>query len=651
MKECDASGDEGEVAEAATRVYRYGCRSPIEGADLLDEQFRRAHHYRNGLVEIEHRRRAGIAEAQRAHDVLGPLLEVVHSTETTVAEARILAALARSGAGDPGEVAAQRELIEVARADLSVLRWLLGWCRSRAKTDEALLIAYAAVQEKKLAEVRLLRAGGDAPYWGTYLIVEKAAQAWQRSREPPRFHRYDGQGRVAVQLQGGLTVAEALGGDDTRLRIEPARQIAPPDTGSPRYAALRIVYGITSFFTCGNARMPRGIARAIAYGVVLFCRAGDMTPVGDYATCRIRIGSDGRRPVWAALPVAMHRPLPADGAIKWAWIVRRRCGLRYEYELQVTVGAESFRSAGARPGMIAIDVGCRDLPDGRLRIATSLDAGGERGELMARTARLSSSTSRGRKSGGRRRRRIVPELLDKAEDVRSIRDKHLDEVKIWLGGHRRVTIDEWFLAKTEHVMRWRSPARVAVLYRDWQRHAGDEEVYAAVSAYLSRDRHLLDWESRERRGHLMRRRERYREFAARVAERYGTVVIAERDYRREERPVEEAVSTDGHGGRTIMRRAAPGELRDEIVRAVKKRGGTVVEVRIEGDTVWALDWKVCARMLASDEVARSRAVLLEGVEMSGSRGVVRPSTRRRRLGRAESRDPLAGQDVTARVGS
>src|SRR5690606_14013043 len=59
-------------------------------------------------------------------------------------------------------------------------------------------------------------------------------------------------------------------------------------------------------------------------------------------TLRIRIGSEGRDPVWASFPMIMHRPLPPDGIVKQAAVKLARIGTRERWELHVTVQAPSF---------------------------------------------------------------------------------------------------------------------------------------------------------------------------------------------------------------------------------------------------------------------------------------------------------------------
>jgi hypothetical protein len=592
------------AVESRLSVFAYGARTPTGAtASLVEQELRRAHRYRNALVEIERRRRARIAEAQRAHDALGPLLAAIESTETTVAEARREAKASRTGRGDPDKLAALREIIEVAQADLSVLRWLRGWAKAAARSDAALLASYREIEEQSSAEIKALRGSDEAPYWGTYLAIETAARKWKRSADAPRFIRYDGTGRIIVQLQGGLRVEEAMNGEDTRLRILPPVANAPVE----------------------SPQTPRQIARAVAYGIVHFCRCGNMTRefVGGRGQGRaaplhlvaLRIGSEGRNkrtPVWATIPTLLDRPLPPDGVIKWAWAIRKRVGMRFVWEVQFVLEADSLRPPARADSSrtIALDIGSRELPTGQTRVAYWVDSNGARGEIVTAAVR---------------RYDVLKELLA------------LYRTMPWA--------PDWLQEQTSRVAFWRSPARAAILYRDWQHHEHDEVIRTALGNYLTHDRHLLDWESKERRRHLARRRERYRVHAAEIARTYGIIVLADRDYSRQEVDPEKGKASEGRTGRILMRQAAPGELRREILRAAQSYGSHVIEISIEGDTARAIDPKVCERMLANAAVAMRGSPPLVGENAKPAAGGA-AAPQRRRLGRVRREDALAHRDVT-----
>ena len=140
------------------RVYSYGARVPAPAAlALIDAQMQRAHRYYNTLIEIERERRAMV-----------------------------------------------REL-------LGETRW--------ADATEDQRLACAEIDGFTGARICEERARNGVDCWGAYLLAETAAEQARKSRTEPHFRQWDGTGTIAVQLQGGLTVANLLAGTDTRARL------------------------------------------------------------------------------------------------------------------------------------------------------------------------------------------------------------------------------------------------------------------------------------------------------------------------------------------------------------------------------------------------------------------------------------------------
>jgi hypothetical protein len=640
---------------APTRIYSYGCLAPVGGLGVIDEQLYRAHRYRNELVDIEARHREGIARVQRDHEQLGPLLDAIHMAETHVAEGRRqIRALDTGGTADRARSKPERdavaEMVEAAKGDLAVLRTLralakalltvhdkspyelvreawvtsakdptcygsphltayvrpwqrIGQAVHAAMTGhpgERLECEYAIVSDTRDYEIRQARAASGLSS-GTYLQVEAAMEASIARNGKPRKLRYDGSGRLAVQLTGGgMTRIELESGEDPRLALLPA----------------------TPTVSRGGSRVQAKVP-------------------ANARTVRIRV-APGKQT--ALLPVLIDRPIPDDARITWAWMLRRRHGVRYRYHLQLVMTAESWAPPRrADRGVLAIDIGARDLPDGRTRVAYWLDGDGRRGEVTNQLTRLSSPTHHSN-------RRVVPDALDKVRDLQAIRSRHLDQIKEQLTLCRKASpsLPPEMQERMTAVHAWRSPARIALLLRHWVRHEGDGQIREAITAYLDHDRHLLDWQVNEQRRHDARARARYDEFAAWAATSYSTIVIADRSYVRETQVPEEGLSTQGHESRVIMRHAAPGELKERVRRAATKYGSRVVTIALDGDTAWALDWKVCERLLASADVLRGQAHPIAGARTETA-GKTRKVGKRRRLGTEERVDPLAAQDVSSRV--
>src|SRR5690606_34653133 len=59
------------------RIYEYGLLPPMLNAQLVDEQMRAGHRYRNTLVEIERERRERVAAVLSGHVDTDPLAEQI----------------------------------------------------------------------------------------------------------------------------------------------------------------------------------------------------------------------------------------------------------------------------------------------------------------------------------------------------------------------------------------------------------------------------------------------------------------------------------------------------------------------------------------------------------------------------------------------
>jgi len=372
-------------------------------------------------------------------------------------------------------------------------------------------------------------------YWGSYLLVEAANDAARKSRTEPHFHRWDGTGQAGVQLQGGLAVADAMSGTDTRLRITQM-----PD----------------SLGMIPNSR-----------------RAGRRFVVS------LRIGSNGRNPIWADFPTTLHRPLPETGTIKWAWAQRKRVGPDFRWSICFTVDtgdAIQMCDANAdRNAIVALDLGWRARPDG-FRIAYWLDSLGQHDEIVLPEQDLEDHKHI--RSIGASRRRAYDEFLPVVRD--------------WVELHR-TELPEWFAKTTETISYWKSPDRLAGLAWRWkhERFPGDEEIFESVGAWRKKDRHLHQWHAHGLANILARRDELYRRLAAHLAKHYRVIVIEKFDLRAvagrrglSKKPTDaEKVIADNASSRRHM--IAPGTFRLAVLNASRARGTEIVAVPAEWTTI------------------------------------------------------------------
>lgn len=434
-----------------TMVYRYGARCPVEGLELVRQQMRAAHQYRNALCRQELDRREAVADTLRrlapaVVDAEAAFRAADEAVARAVTEARQANSRERSKA--PGRTADLAPLRAARRAAYAALKT----AKAAAYADAAVQEALAAVDADDLERRKSLRAASGL-YWGTYCTVEQGCGKF-RQGPLPRFLRWTGDGKVAVQLQGGLSAAELLGCRDSRLRLEMLPQ---------------------------TARKP--------YGRV-WLRVGSA-------------GKGGREPVWAVVPVVCHRPIPDDAVVKWAYLVRRRVATHDEWSVQFVLAREGgWPKTRATSGAVGVDVGWRALDVG-LRVAYWVGDDGREGQLVlpwedvARWERVESLAST-RSDNFNAARDALASWLTTAADV----PEWLTETTATLGQWRsaarlaalairwrgeRFAADEDALAVLEawrvqdkHLYDWQEANRLKA--QNWRR-----DVYRRFAAILGRE--------------------------------------------------------------------------------------------------------------------------------------------------------------------
>lgn len=474
------------------RIYTYGCRLPTVGGDLVNQQLLLAHHYYNKLIEIERRRRKKVRDAQSASS------QAVSQAEAAIAiyEEEIAKALSDIN-GKKAHARSSKVDISTEQALLDNLRALkkkrideLKVAKKEARTSELLAI-FKTIDQEALAEIREAR-GKCGVYWGTYLMVEKAVEAARRNREDPEFHRLAvvpnregpievGHGRVGVQLMNGASVSEIVGDKDTRLQI---------DSPAPN----------------------------------------------KMSTVRIRVGTveGSRSPIFAEFPFRFHRPLPADGIIKWAWIHKSLKGRWVDWKLQISVESASFekpRRSVSDGGAVALDIGWRVRPGegaNQLRVAYWYDDQGNHGELV-----LPSDDQVRIDAKGRNRRPVgIRGRLDHADSLRSIEDRNFDAIRAELITWKNQSeLPVWLSQALEWLASWRSPGKLGRVVDQWknQRFIGDEVIFERLTGWWRQHRHLYDWESCERDRALGARKNLYRQWAAQLTQKYAVIVLEDFD--------------------------------------------------------------------------------------------------------------------------
>jgi hypothetical protein len=292
-------------------------------------------------------------------------------------------------------------------------------------------------------------------------------------------------------------------------------------------------------------------------------------------------GPGGRIPVFASLPVTLHRPLPPDGVVRSAGVVREVIAgkPRWHVDLMIERAPGSWRTSPAPGrGRIAIDLGWRVRLDAQgqpagVRVAAWLDDTGQSGELVLGDWLFRDS--------------------QKIEDLQSIRDTMLNNVRAQLAAWLATNpIPDWLRTETATIAQWRSPGRFVHLWRVWRdnRFDGDGPGFALLDdgrarwrdnlGFVPRDHHLWTWQQNLRDEMLHQRQHAYRTFAAWVARTYAEVVLEDMDLRPmvRVREPEDAGREMPQPVRRMRQLVAPGMLRQDIVAACTREGCRIVLV-------------------------------------------------------------------------
>jgi hypothetical protein len=449
------------------RVWQFGMRAPTENERMVREQLRAAHEYRNELVSIERGRRWALRQVDRGAQEVLDAEAAAHAATTSERKAAVAA----------------------LRAE-----------RKKRREEAADELAIIAEREHAL----LLSARGCTPcYWGTYITIEEshrqsraqplygddavtdndpafsAGPRWRESytADDPRGTWWLRDGQLSVQLQGGLTVAQALGGADTRMRLVLSDR-------------------------------PGGRGR-------------------QYGTLWLRVGSDGRAPIWAKWPIKLHRMPALTDVIKWARASVRTEGINERWSCELTIESASAEATMPRlhlddtppppRGAVGIEWSWDSLADGSLRVARWADTRGASGDVLVSARDVA--------------------CLAKAADIRALRDILGNDARKNIAAAIVGDVPRW-LAEARNTMHlWKSPSRLHALAMRWSREAPTccPDALGLALTWADRDRHLWDYEACSRQQVLRRRREQYRLLAAAWRGEYEEVILSDQDLSREAR--------------------------------------------------------------------------------------------------------------------
>lgn len=435
----------------ATKNWVYGAKTPdIEQA--VDAATLAAHRYRNRLCELEIDKRKRHEELlQRLAPGYVAACNAVEAAETRLAEIReaIQAERVKQRTKKPTGCDSLTAEATATKAQLKQLRATRKIEKQAAYSMPAVAEAMKVNTAQHKAQCAEAKTASGL-YWGTEAIVRQACGSFA-SGAPPRFKRYDGEGQLAVQLQGGLD--------------------------------------------CADAERSNTL-----------CYLGDAID-RKRRWCYIRIGSDGRAPIFARVPIVFHRPLPA-GRIKWAYLERRKIASHVRWSIRLTIDCDP-ETDRCRDGEVAIHTGCRMEPSG-LRVCTWLGSDGERGCLRLPTSHCDD--------------------YYKLDEIKSQRDLAFNEAigQFMQWRAKQTELPEWLSELTSHIHQWKSANRLDDLA--WRMYAhpthDDDDIVDRLMDWRKQDKHRWQNERRLSVRIVRRRNDLFRNFAKQMSDRYGVAIVS-----------------------------------------------------------------------------------------------------------------------------
>ncbi|SDB26288.1 Putative transposase DNA-binding domain-containing protein [Desulfonatronum thiosulfatophilum] len=532
------------------RIYKYGLGKNIEGPDqrLPDqvfEQFRLQNRFWNALVEIEKAHAVKYDELRTGADArLGAVQERIDSMNESLEHINSDIKAQRKNARKvvPTDPATKKQIADI-KGQIKALKIERKELRERIK---GIIRPQAeALNTQRLQEINDKRREFAALglYWCNYNAVlnsmETARKHILRKRAQGlpadfTFRPFTGQGRLTVQLMHGPPFSEILEGINTQLQLGPV----PDDT-----------------WTSPDRAERRRLSRTQG---------------------RIRIGSEGfqgREPIWFEFPIVLHRPVPEEGKIKKAQVSRRKVGLDWVWELDLTVvlpevqpEAQREPQTGAQPGQvrkvqhcIGLDLGWRKTDDG-LRVAAWVDSDGQQGVFRLDVGYVATQ--------------------DRLDGLKSVLDKNRDQITAQLL--------DWG-KQHEHLPHWLDLQKVSVvkshqyflhLADTWanDRQEADQEVFEDLAQWRKRFVHLYSWHSNLSRKMRYRRREAFRLFAKKLAETYTHVFLEEFNlaWSSRKKDAEDTPLALQRASNKWARVASPGAFRQELQNFCNKTGSLLI---------------------------------------------------------------------------
>lgn len=548
----------GNKAKGLTIVYKYGCRAPSE-SDLkiaLDEIFLRNRLW-NNLVEIDRsfRNRRDPLVVSDLDRTITAIQEQLSDLEQRFKETKAVAAYKTVVLGQ--DVHALKDIVkrigvllktynlpepakkkqyrsipnlwfdsldslcshEEMRQAITALRQALKPLYAAAKEErKALFLKHKAeidaLNAERVAAVKQARQTSGL-YWGNYndVIASYDTAHSQAVKEWTNlsFRTYDSSGKLTVQFVTPLTPDLAFA-TNGQIQLEPV-----PESAWDR--------------SLGRARKKQ-----------------------QWTTLKIRMRSGEKHtPIWLTMPVCIHRPLPAGATIQMASIIRKKVGFDWRYDLLLTLRLPE--PAATKKKKTAVIRFCSRLEaDRSLHIAT-IEAAGKTEKIV-----LSND---------------ITKRFEKLDDLRSIQDQYQTAAQTVIREIRK-DAPEWFAEATQHTHVWKRVEAYLALAKEWKnkRFSGDEQAFATLVQLQERYSHLYPWQANLRDKLLARRKDQYRNVAAALVKKFGSIQMEPLQETRPKRAEKESQELQN---KRYWRRAAALYDLQTIIKNTARREGVRVD--------------------------------------------------------------------------
>ncbi len=545
----------GEAANTTALVYQFRVKGDIDDATLA--QMRLGHELRNHLVELENRFDSAVAAAWETIPELAAAKTAVDETDAVVAglvkrasQERMLDRSTRPRADTAAELRAAKKARTEARKTLKELK--------AARYPEIVPLVHDAADVRKADQKTAYRAFVDRGlYWATFNDVVDHHRTSVKNRNSARkkgkpsglrFHRWSGEGSVAVQLQ--------------RSAGDPARTPEVLASGEGKWRNVLQVgpWEDPGTFDARERSERRRLSRT--------------------GRARVRIGCDpAGEAQWADLKVVVHRMVPADAEIVAATLSRKVVAGKPRVHLNLTVKRPVAEVMGGPT--VALHSGWRSMADGRVQVASWASSS----PLPEVPDHLVGIV--GRSPDGTTGRVYAPggwgDEDNQIAKVRSTQDTSRDLIRPviadWMTEHPEIMVDrDGDPLRAQDVRLWRDPGRFAYAVATIVEHDPGSDTADQLAAWARQDRHLFQWWANQADQLAAKRTDTWRKVAAWLTATAGRVIIDDTDIQALT-AVPDAGVEDEHRDRKArvnQHRTGPGELR-AVVAATAKRDNIPTE--------------------------------------------------------------------------